>query len=198
MSGSRKKRLGRLLKAQRRGVPVFVAVASKRLRPRFGYVVAVTDKWFAMHLLIEGLFLDEIAFYRIRDVKKVWADPTRSFTQHVVAELGIPIAQVDLATNAGTRDVMERAASYGGWVTLFHRDRKADYWWSEDGIVLDVGQGRAEFLRLDDLVGGGEFADRESGLRPFKAIWQIRFGGRRLKAFEKYCGRLGPLEGRPE
>lgn len=182
MAQSAQKKVRRLRRALKDGRPVNIRLGEPWSdNAKYGYVLALTDEWVVVHTVIHGFWLDDVALFRLVDIKSAKRHPSEEFLDRVVAGLEVPIATFDAARDATLSELLQ-TISERTHLVMFYRQLEPGWVRSEVGTIRRVGPERLDLHAID---GEGEWAE-ESGFRAVGTIERVEFGGRYLEALERF------------
>lgn len=144
-----------------------------------GIVVAISRDWFVLHEVADGVHLDGLVMWRIRDVDTV-RDGHDEFVQRGLDGLGTPVATFDCGPEATTRELVEAAAALHPLSAFALGDE------GEEALMIGalVRTGRKR-LRHRFIHPDGTWAEKDDRWR-YEQVSAIQVGGRYIDSLARF------------
>jgi len=144
-----------------------------------GFVVALTDDWVVMHVVVDGAYLDDLRMMRLRDISTV-VDGHNDYIERAVRGLNQQVAQAALHADATVRDLIAAAADLHPLLAFTLGDEDEEQLMV--GRLVRAGRNR---VHLRFLSPDGTWADETDRWR-YELISSIQVGGRYFDALAQF------------
>ncbi|MFO6453469.1 MULTISPECIES: hypothetical protein [unclassified Aeromicrobium] len=151
-----------------------------------GYVVSVSEQWFAVQELNEAVFFDAYQVARTPDVTSVEDDREAGYIERAVAAMGRPQVDFRLPRQPSTADVLQAAADHSELFVVYFESE-----WDQPTIVGKLLTLREHDFSMQIINPRGVWVE-EPTVWNYDSVTRIRCGGR----YEAALAQFG--ESRPE
>ncbi len=169
----------RLVEAHASGRVVRARREAYDAEPTDGIVIALARDWVVLHVVADGVHLDGLVMWRIRDVDTV-RDGEDDYVRRGLAALGTPVATFACESDATTRDLVAAAAALHPLSAFAVGDEGREALMIGTLVKLGRRRIRHRFVHPD-----GTWADEDDRWR-YEQISAIQVGGRYVDALARF------------
>lgn len=145
-----------------------------------GFVIGLSDDWIILHVLNNGVYLDDLVFLRLQDVSRVRFRDDDPYHYRAIADLGKDVAELDYDGPFTPVDLLREASRRADIFAVYAEVLVDDLF---IGTPVDFRKKSLDF----HYVGRDGVWAREVDRIKYRDITRIDVGGRYLEALNRYA-----------